>query len=436
MARLGELLVAARLLAPEQVEQALAAQVVWGARLGTNLVELKLLDLDGVTRALGRQHALPAALSRHFERSDPAIQQLLPPGLALKHFVVPLLRVAGDAIAIAAIDPIDEAAHGELAEVLGVAPDKLVVSIAAELRVRYHLERVYGIARSARFLRSKKVSATPFPRPDEFDVEPETDPNAEIPIAQATPTRPPSGPHAQAAADDLAELIDRAVDSVTTEVAPDDSPPGGIDRRRYVETLDVTSEAFDAKQTMPLGRIAIRRAPRGQSPSVAAVSAVEQDRPPETFDDARRAIRRGIHRDRVATLAIETIERFVPTCEAAMILVVRGAVAVGWKWFARTDHTPPELAVPMDQEGLAPTVVASNTTARCAADDLGAIDMLLLRALGRMDGDLVVIPIAIGNKVICVIAMVTTPEASVEDVEIIAGAAGTAFARLIRDASR
>ena len=39
MARLGELLVASGLLTPERLEQALRAQIMWGARLGTNLVE-------------------------------------------------------------------------------------------------------------------------------------------------------------------------------------------------------------------------------------------------------------------------------------------------------------------------------------------------------------------------------------------------------------
>jgi len=54
MPRLGELLVAAGLLTPEQVEQALRAQVLWGGRLGTNLVELHYLELDPLSAMLGR----------------------------------------------------------------------------------------------------------------------------------------------------------------------------------------------------------------------------------------------------------------------------------------------------------------------------------------------------------------------------------------------
>src|SRR5213075_2205969 len=63
MPRLGELLVAAGLLTVEQVERALRAQVLWGGRLGTNIVELHYLDLDPLSKVLGRQHQMPAALS-------------------------------------------------------------------------------------------------------------------------------------------------------------------------------------------------------------------------------------------------------------------------------------------------------------------------------------------------------------------------------------
>ena len=71
--RLGELLVQAGLLSRQQIEQALRGQVMWGGRLGTNLVELQLLDLDTLSRVLARQHALPAAFAVHFEAADRAL---------------------------------------------------------------------------------------------------------------------------------------------------------------------------------------------------------------------------------------------------------------------------------------------------------------------------------------------------------------------------
>ena len=64
------------------------------------------------------------------------------------------------------------------------------------------------------------------------------------------------------------------------------------------------------------------------------------------------------------------------------------------------------------------------------------IDRLLLDSLGRSDGDLVAVPIAIADRVMCVIAIATADNAPIACAEAIAAAAGAAFARLVRDASR
>src|SRR5574338_12446 len=107
MPRLGELLVAAGLLTPEQIEQALRAQVLWGGRLGTHLIELHYLELDPLSRVLGRQHHLPAALARHFEKADPELQAQLPPEIAERFSCLPLLRMGPDQhIVVAATTPL------------------------------------------------------------------------------------------------------------------------------------------------------------------------------------------------------------------------------------------------------------------------------------------------------------------------------------------
>src|SRR5205085_1617849 len=100
MARLGEMLIEDGLLVKEQVAEALRAQVMWGGRLGTNLVELGYIGLDELTRALGRLHGLPAALKSHFARAEPDLQRRLSSRLAEKYACVPLVR-AGKRIVVA-----------------------------------------------------------------------------------------------------------------------------------------------------------------------------------------------------------------------------------------------------------------------------------------------------------------------------------------------
>jgi hypothetical protein len=155
-----------------------------------------------------------------------------------------------------------------------------------------------------------------------------------------------------------------------------------------------------------------------------------------TLGEATRAIRRSTGRDRVADLVIDTLERFAPACEAAIMLVLRGATAIGWKGFVRGGGGLAEIAVPIEDGGLVPRAVELNVTLRKPCAELDRIDRLLLGSLGRRDGDLVVVPISIADQVMCVIAIATAERAPIACAEPIAAAAGAAFARLMRDASR
>ncbi|MCE9571898.1 MAG: hypothetical protein K8W52_01960, partial [Deltaproteobacteria bacterium] len=173
MARLGELLVAAGQITAAQLDEGLRAQVLYGGRLGTNLVDLFHLDLDVIALALARQHRLPAALGKHFERCDLTVQARLTPALAERWGVVPIGHLADrrDLIAVAAMDPIAAEGKAELARALRCRPEDVIVSVAAELRIRYFLERGYGIVRASRYLRIRRETSHGVPTPPEIDLD-------------------------------------------------------------------------------------------------------------------------------------------------------------------------------------------------------------------------------------------------------------------------
>jgi hypothetical protein len=231
---------------------------------------------------------------------------------------------------------------------------------------------------------------------------------------------------------DEADLI--PLDSITSaaEAAPTpiEDESSARQRRTYIRTI------ADAPTAAPsaLGRIAIRKLPTGAVPAILPPRA-DATEVYATLGEATRAIRRGTGRDRVADLVIDSLDRFTPGCDAAILLVIRGATAIGWKGFLRTGGGLNEIALPMEH-GLVPQVVERNCTLRKAYDDLDPIDRLLLASLGRQTGDLVVVPIAIVDQVMCVIALAADDAAPVASAEPIAAAAGAAFARLMRDASR
>ncbi|HEX4449299.1 MAG TPA: hypothetical protein VH143_00460 [Kofleriaceae bacterium] len=440
MARLGELLVAAGLLDADKLEQGLRAQVVWGGRLGTNLVELGFIDLDQLSSALGRLHGMPAALARHFEKADPVLQRRILPELADKHSFVPLVELMGGKIAIACMDCPDDEALAEIASELGISPADLVVSIAAEQRMRYQLERVYNIARAARYLRSRGKSIPPFPEFGDFSDEPDSD--VEIPIDWEVPAEPPPPPPPPAKKfvdrpptmpDALAALIDRAISTV-----PSAAQPAGRERRTYVKTLADDPSPPPAPLPQPpanaLGRIAIRKVAIGARGE--AVASDDDDDHAPGLPDVAKAIRRSEHRDRVAELVLEAVEQFVPDCAAAALLVVRGDTATTWLHFARSGAPLPDVAMPIDEPGLIPRALESASSVRAPAGKLAALDRALLQALGVIDGELVIVPIAIAGKALCVIACAVDSATPIADIETIATSAGTAFARLMRDASR
>lgn len=136
----------------ESIDRALESQALHGGRLGTSLVEMDAVSLDALAESLAHQHQLPAALQHHFENSDPGTQSRLDPALAAKWRAVPLGRLPdAERIAVAVMDPLPPQGISELAEALGMM---VVTAVAPELRIRYQLERIYGVERPNRFKRA------------------------------------------------------------------------------------------------------------------------------------------------------------------------------------------------------------------------------------------------------------------------------------------
>jgi len=381
-----------------QLEEALRAQVMWGGRLGTNIVELHMVDLDVLSRFIAIQHGLPAACAQHFEAADADLQHKLSPELAAQYACMPLRRTADERIVIVSIAPLDGRARALVADQLGVSYKSLIPAIAAELRVHYYLERVYGIPRDTRFLRSRTRGQVPDLDPDLLADEDSG------PILSRTSARP------------IPSIFDEEPsDAIPEEMLPDFTPRIDLEdlpsaeRRHYVRTLD--------DETQALGRIEIKRHAAGSAELAAPA------KPPATLDEATLAIRRSTDRAAIALRVIDAVERFVPA--PAMLLVVRGEVATGWDG---------EIAVPLDRPNLVAGALRDQALARAPAAN--PIDAQLLQALGAPDADLVISPIRIGAHVWSLIAAAAPPDCAVDGLAPITSAAAVAFARLLRNANR
>jgi len=403
------------LVKPEQVAEALRAQVMWGGRLGTNLVELGYISLDELTKGLGRLHGLPAALKSHFSRADPALQRRLSPRLAGKYTVVPIVR-AGKRAVIAALDPLTPAAQLAIGNELGVPPSLLVQSVAAELRIRYQLEMLYRIERDPRFLRA---NGTRSEDSQVFQVVPTIDKALEERLTT-----------------DEVSVVDGVPQPIRRPNMPSDPPPDALpppvpeppydpvaegERRTYLRTLS------DLLKTHPDHAAAVMRARR----------LAERER--LVYPDLHTATQRifaGQDREAIASRAIDAIEQFITHAKSAVLLVVRGKAAVSWIGFCRDATELPALAMPLDQSGLCPAVINRKTAVRGESGNLGAIDYLLLASLGTRFGDLLVTPIKVGEHVIAMFGVAKPSGVRLDGLDEIAEATGAAFARLMRDVSK
>jgi hypothetical protein len=159
--RLGTLLLRDAVIGLSQLEEALKAQILYGGRLGTNLVELGLIDLDTLGLYLAKVHGVPVATQARMESADPGTVARLGRELAERHGAFPLgpEPLRPETIAVAMSDPRQPDRIGDIQRQLGTTISPYA---AAELRILYYLERHYHIERRPRFLRPAEPGSVPF----------------------------------------------------------------------------------------------------------------------------------------------------------------------------------------------------------------------------------------------------------------------------------
>jgi hypothetical protein len=150
--KLGTLLLRNAAISLSQLEAGLRTQVLYGGRLGTNLVELGFLDVDALTAHLGELYQLPTATPALLEGVAPDAVGRVAAKTAEQLGVIPLgfLDPFPDSLAVAMIDPRDESALEQLGEQTG---NQIAPHVVSELRALYYLEKLYGLPRKARYVR-------------------------------------------------------------------------------------------------------------------------------------------------------------------------------------------------------------------------------------------------------------------------------------------
>jgi len=186
--RLGDLLVKAGRVTPEQLREALAKQKEEGGRLGTNLVKMGLLTEPELVEFLSK-HFKVSAINLGKVEIDEAIVKLIPADVARKYTIMPVSK-AGAKVTIAMLDPTNVFAMDDIKFMTGYNVEPV---IAAESAIRTAIERYYG---STHAMELKKVMEdldeesggddleVLEEEPEEFDLESLAEESDEAPVVR------------------------------------------------------------------------------------------------------------------------------------------------------------------------------------------------------------------------------------------------------------
>jgi len=274
--KLGEILVEGQHVSPADLKRALDAQMIFGGRLGTNLLDLGLLDEETLTRVLKEQRRVEVATPRMLEQASTEALRLVPAKIAARHHLVPF-ALDEKKLKVAMMDPTDLIAVDELQFVTGCT---VVPHLAPEVRVLFYLERHYGVPRPVRSIRLADV-----------DGPVALTPEAQVPAATPAPTSPaapparPAGPLV-----DLDALLGMPAASSAQAPAPTPERPLTLDevarRLAEAEVRDDIGEVLVAFAARELPRVMAWIVQRdralgwlGHAPGISDEQARRQVRP-------------------------------------------------------------------------------------------------------------------------------------------------------------
>lgn len=146
--KVGSMLIQERIITEAQLEEALRNQVIFGGKIGTNLIELGYITAELLSDALSRHKGFPQAKPSELHSIRPEVIALITAEIAKKHQVIPV-SLDKKRLTVAMSDPCDIAAIDRLSFMTGMYINPVVIP---ELLLIMALERYYKIRRETRYI--------------------------------------------------------------------------------------------------------------------------------------------------------------------------------------------------------------------------------------------------------------------------------------------
>ena len=241
--RLGQLLVDAKLITAEALQEVLAEQRIDGRRLGTLLVERGLVNETQLTQILSHQLSVPWVSLLHIEFSRQLLN-LVPHDVADRFCLVPIyvrhVRNQGDTLYVAMDDPSNEDGLGACREHSGL-PVRAMIAPPADIRNAIRV--YYGVEQPHPSIPAPINSVRPAPSPEHAAASPA--PHAEPPLVE-----PPVVEAAAVAPPELPSSMDTTLTSLP-EAPPIDAAPE-VDPQIVAAALAADGPEIEAVE-IPIG---------------------------------------------------------------------------------------------------------------------------------------------------------------------------------------
>lgn len=137
--RIGEMLLAAKLITEDQLKKALEVQQKERGNLGSNLIKLGYINEEKLTSFLSKQYGIPAINLLDYE-IDPSVIKLIPSEVVRKYQIIPVMKT-GAIVTIAMADPSNVFAVDDIRFMIGYNVETV---IATESALKIAINKYYN----------------------------------------------------------------------------------------------------------------------------------------------------------------------------------------------------------------------------------------------------------------------------------------------------
>jgi Type II secretion system (T2SS), protein E, N-terminal domain len=390
--KLGEMLIEAGKLTRPQLEETLKSQVIFGGRLGTNLIEMGYLEEEDLTQFLSKKLGFPYATPEQLMAVPQEVIKIIPREIAEKYKVIPLSRDK-KRLTLAMLDPADLSAIDAISFITGyyIAP-----MIAPELRLVLALEKYYDIKRDVRYIqiagssRGRKSVDKSQPAMESRGVE---EPDL-IDLSL------------QEAVDDFKPEVGKRVEP-SIAVKPVEVEPLALQEPDLIDfsQQQEAEEIYDELEVIEPAAEPVREEPTRAEPArVEPVKAepVKTEPPRHTIDSVSAELAEARDREEIADVIVAFLGQ---EFERVALFMVRGANASGWRAVRNKKGIPgiEDLQIPLDGPSVLKVVADGKSLYMGPVPDTPGNAQMLTGIGGGTPSSTLLIPLMMMGRVVTIV---------------------------------